>query len=224
MDEGFPTLISSAPYPDSAAPTVAVPNLAPDSYKDLAPTEHELRLQLRLRRCRWAGEADGTVSVSGVVDGLGEAVGTVSVSGVIDGLGEAVGTASVSGVVDGLGEAVGTASVSGVVSGEAETDGLGEGAAGTGVALGNTGNGARGLWMTALLGTGLGAGVGDGFAKMSLTWLQERFNAVIIYLEDPLLQLFFRGESSLERILLFTEFVIFLFLVVWRLVGLSGAC
>jgi hypothetical protein len=123
-----------------------------DSYKDLAPTEHDLRLQ----NCGYA---------PGVVDGLGEADGTASVSGVIDGLGEAVGTASVSGVVDGLGEAVGTASVSGVVSGEA--DGLGEGAAETGVALGNTGSGARGLWMTALLGTGLGAGVGDGFATMS---------------------------------------------------------
>jgi hypothetical protein len=132
----------------------AVHNLAPDSYKDLAPTEHDLRLQ----NCGYA---------PGVVDGLGEADGTASVSGVIDGLGEAVGTASVSGVVDGLGEGVGTASVSGVVSGEAEADGLGEGAAETGVALGNTGSGARGLWMTALLGTGLGAGVGDGFATMS---------------------------------------------------------
>ena len=55
-------------------------------------------------------------------------------------------------------------------------------------------------------------------------WLQERFNAVILHFEDPLLQLFFRGEPSLKRILLFTEFVIFLFLVVRRLVGLSGAC
>jgi hypothetical protein len=149
-----------------------------------APTEHDLRLQNYASGvvdglgeadgtasvsgvADGLGEADGTASVSGVADGLGEADGTASVSGVADGLGVADGTASVSGVADGLGEADGTASVLGVVSGEAETAGVGEGATGTGVALGNPESGARGLGITALLGTWLGAGVGDGFAKMS---------------------------------------------------------